>query len=415
MTSASNGPPMGNLPSGTADLLAAAIALSSEHELEPVLTRVVAEARRIIGTRYAALALYGPDGEMSRFVQEGLEPEQAAAIGSCPKGRGLLAAVQAAEGPLRVSDMATDPRAGGFPAGHPPMQRLLGVPVTTGRRRHGSLYLCDRTDGSAFEEADAGTVEVFAQLAAAAIESALLISSEQDRLKAKAEAASSAAQAAARGELLGQVIAAQEAERARVARDLHDEIGQALTSVLLGLHLMEDGSHADRDAAAGRTARLGEVRSLVIDALERVRSLAFRLRPTVLDDIGLVPALDRLAADLGGRSQLGVDLTIRGLDDAVRLPAEIETVIYRIVQEALTNVFRHAAASVVSVFVVRAGDHVRAVVEDDGSGFDPSDHATSLGLAGMRERASLAGGSLRIESTAGAGTTVTAEVPIGRG
>lgn len=404
--------PRYDLLSAAPALLAAAMALSSEHELEQVLSRVVAEARRIIGTRYAALALYGPDGEMSRFVQEGLAPQQAAAIGSCPEGRGLLAVVQTSDGALRVSDMSTDPRAGGFPTGHPPMQQLLGAPVATGRGRHGSLYLCDRTDGSAFREADARTVEVLAQLAAAAIESVLLISAERDRVKTQTEAALAEARAADREELLGQVIAAQEAERARVARDLHDEIGQALTSVLLGLHLMEQGSPADRDTDSGRSARLVEVRSLVADALERVRSLAFQLRPTVLDDIGLVPALERLVDDLRGRSQLEVDLTVRGLDDPVRLSGDIETVVYRIVQEALTNVLRHAAASNASVLVVLDAGRVRAVIEDDGSGFDASAHAVSLGLAGMRERASLAGGLLRIESTVGAGTTVMVEVPV---
>jgi len=213
-------------------------------------------------------------------------------------------------------------------------------------------------------------------------------------------------------ELLVRTIAAQESERKRLSRDLHDDIGQALTSVLLGLRLVEQSLEApgvDVDAARRRSA---ELRVVVADALRRARRLAFDLRPTVLDDIGLAPALDRLAAEVAERTGLAVEVDI-GLRSDQRLGPETETVVYRVVQEALANVARHAHATQVSITVVGLGDMVRTLVEDDGDGFDvtapsPRGH---LGLDGMDERARLVDGLLRVSSTLGEGTTVMLEVP----
>ncbi len=403
---------MGGTSALSEDLLAAALTLSAEHDFGPLLSRAVAEARRVFRLRYAALAVHWDDGGSWRFVQNGPDTEATLAVSPCPVADELLVEVADAASVVRVDDMAIDPRTVAFPVGHPPMRRLLGVSIATVRNRYGSLLLCDRLDGSDFDESDEVAVAVFAKLAASAIESARLIDAERDNVEARAQAAAAEAREVAQRELLGQVIAAQEAERARVSRDLHDEIGQALTSVLLGLHLVEDPPGEEPEPDGARTTRLVEVRGLVADALEQVRSLAFELRPTVLDDIGIVPALHRLADDTAERSDLQVDVTIHGLDDPVRLPGEVETVIYRAVQESLTNVVRHAAATLASVFVVADPVHVRAVIEDDGQGFDPGSSEASLGLAGMRERAALAEGSLLIESSPGQGTTIIVEIPL---
>lgn len=218
--------------------------------------------------------------------------------------------------------------------------------------------------------------------------------------------------ARAQHEMLARVIDAQEAERARVARDLHDQIGQSLTSVLLGLRLV-DGSLSteapDLDDARAHTA---EVRALVVQALDEVRKLAFELRPTVLDDVGLVAATRRLVSDLTERVGVQVDVALDGLDDDTRLSPEIETVVYRVVQEALTNVARHAQATRATVEISVRSDHARATIVDDGVGFDVGDGPLrSLGLAGMRERALLVGGRLEIVSTPEAGTRIVLEVP----
>lgn len=213
-------------------------------------------------------------------------------------------------------------------------------------------------------------------------------------------------------QMLGRVIEAQEAERARVARDLHDQIGQSLTSVLLGLRLVDSAVASEHPDLGDVRARMEEVRALVVHALDEVRRLAFDLRPTVLDDVGLVAALRRLGADVSARTGLVVDLTLDGIDDGARLAAEVETVLYRVAQEALTNVARHARASRACVEIGMDGRRSWARISDDGAGFDVTDGALrSLGLAGMQERATLVEGRVRIDSKPGAGTTVTIEVP----
>jgi signal transduction histidine kinase len=205
---------------------------------------------------------------------------------------------------------------------------------------------------------------------------------------------------------LRRVVEGQELERRRLARELHDETGQALTSILLGLKHVEeaDSDEEARKAAAG-------LREEIVETLQNVRRLAVELRPSALDDFGLAPALERLAEAF--HEQSGIEVDIQANLDAVRLPGEVETALYRIVQEALTNVAKHAEATRVSVVVTRRGNAVTAVIEDDGQGFGAGGGSgDGLGLVGMKERVGLLGGRLAIESTEGAGTTVVAEVPV---
>ncbi len=216
-----------------------------------------------------------------------------------------------------------------------------------------------------------------------------------------------------RREVLAAVIAAQESERARVSRDLHDDIGQALTSVLLGLHLIEEPA-TQRPTDDDLVRRVDELRQLVVDALHRTRRLAFELRPTVLDDVGLAPALERLVADTSERSGLVVDAVVDSVPALGEMTPEVATAVYRVVQEALTNVVRHARAKTASVAVTASAGKLRTLIEDDGIGFDPAEPSREhLGLKGMNERAELVGGTVRVISTPGSGTTIVLEVPIG--
>ena len=202
---------------------------------------------------------------------------------------------------------------------------------------------------------------------------------------------------------LRRIIEGQELERRRLARELHDETGQALTSVLLGLKAVE--------TAEDIPAALGDLRELVVGTLQDVRRLAVELRPKALDDFGLVPAVERLVETFG--SSTGITVELESRLDQERLPPEVETTLYRVIQEALTNVARHAGARRVSVLLVRRESSVTAVVEDDGHGFSAEDEkAGGIGLAGMRERLMLLDGRLRVESDAAAGTTLVAEVPL---
>jgi len=386
-------------------LVQGALELAAEHDVGQILDRMVRCAADVAGATYAALGVYDATGGIERFVHFGVDAETVARIGHYPQGRGLLGEVILADGPIRLSDLGADPRACGFPAQHPPMRSFLGVPVRVGERRFGNLYVTEKHGGGQFDEEDERLVVTLAAFAAAAIEGALLVATER-------ELAAAQERSRAQQEMLARVIDAQEAERARVARDLHDQIGQSLTSVLLGLRLVDgslSGAAPGLDDARDHTE---EVRALVAQALDEVRQLAFELRPTVLDDVGLVAAVRRLARDLSDRSGVQVDLVLDGLDDDTRLPPEVETVVYRVVQEALTNAARHAQASRAAVEIAVGGQGARARIVDDGVGFDVGDGPLrSLGLAGMRERASLVDGHLDIVSTLGEGTTVMLEVP----
>jgi signal transduction histidine kinase len=206
---------------------------------------------------------------------------------------------------------------------------------------------------------------------------------------------------------LRRVVAGQELERRRMARELHDETGQALTSILLGLKGLEDAP--DENARERATA---ELRELVVTTLQDVRRLAVELRPKALDDFGLLAAVERLADVFS--EQMAVETDVEAQLGAERLPSEVETALYRIVQEALTNVVKHARASHVSILLMRKERSAVAVVEDNGVGFvaDGAGSGDGLGLIGMRERLALLDGRLQVESTPERGTTIVAEVPL---
>jgi signal transduction histidine kinase len=203
---------------------------------------------------------------------------------------------------------------------------------------------------------------------------------------------------------LRRVVAAQELERRRLARELHDETGQALASILLGLRGLDQHS----DPAETREA-IARIRELAVGTLRDVRQLAVDLHPKALDDFGLVAALERLIETWGSQTGIAVDFAAR-LGDA-SVSDDAATAIYRIVQEALTNVVKHAAARHVSILLTRQNERVVAVIEDDGLGFDPGRESDGSGIHGMRERIQLLDGRLRIESGSGSGTTLVVEVP----
>ncbi|MFQ5942493.1 MAG: HAMP domain-containing protein [Anaerolineales bacterium] len=210
-----------------------------------------------------------------------------------------------------------------------------------------------------------------------------------------------------RAQLLEGVISAQEDERKRIARELHDETGQALTTLMLGLRtLMEAWSEPVAKAQAA------ELRSVAARTLDDVHNLARELRPSVLDDLGLAAALERYVSEYELRSHLPVDLAIRGLRSR-RLPAAVEIALYRIVQEGLTNIARHAEANSASVLIEMHNGSIRAIIEDDGRGFDPKRVLASterFGLYGMQERIQLLGGTFTIESRPGRGTSLYVKI-----
>ena len=395
-------------------LLDRAVELAAEHDSVGLLQRIVEGAAEVTGARYAALGVYDTDGAITTFVHHGIEDAAAHRIDRLPRGEGLLGRVIVADSPIRLDDLGSDPRSCGFPEHHPPMRSFLGAPIGRSGRRFGNLYLTEKAGGSSFDDEDEALVMALAAFAACAIENNELIASERARAAAAARQVEAEESERAKRETLVAVIAAQEAERARVSRDLHDDIGQALTSVLLGLRLIDGPDDVTMAEPGEVRRRVDELRDLVAAALRQTRRLAFELRPTVLDDVGLAPALSRLAAEVAERSGLRVDAVVDGAPERDHLAADVATVVYRVVQEALTNVVRHAKASTASVAVTVHSGRLRAVVEDDGIGFDPLAPATGhLGLQGMKERAQLVDGTVHVVSAPGSGTTVVLEVPVG--
>jgi signal transduction histidine kinase/HAMP domain-containing protein len=221
-----------------------------------------------------------------------------------------------------------------------------------------------------------------------------------------------------RRQLLDRLITVQEEERKRIALELHDQTGQPLTSLIMTLGML-----GESESLAEVRAQARYLRETAAQVMKEVHDLALELRPSVLDDLGLLAALRHLHKDYQDRFHMPVDLEVLGLEGE-RLPPEVETALYRIVQEALTNVARHAQAENVSVVLEKRDRAVRLIIEDDGQGFDVNSLLGSrreaesaegkLGLIGMRERAALLGGTLTIESTPGMGTTVFVDVPLVR-
>ncbi len=210
-----------------------------------------------------------------------------------------------------------------------------------------------------------------------------------------------------RRRLLAKLLSAQEDERRRIARDLHDEVGQALTVLLIGLRSVTEAATLEK--ARGQADHL---RRITLSTLDEVGRLARGLRPSVLDDLGLTAALERYATEHAQAHAIAIEVQGPG-PDAGRLPEEVETALYRIAQEALTNTAKHAAAKRVGIVVEQQPGFVTLVVSDDGRGFPcrAGDGDSHLGLSGMEERAALLGGTVRIESDPGKGTTVTVRLP----
>jgi two-component system, NarL family, sensor histidine kinase UhpB len=224
-------------------------------------------------------------------------------------------------------------------------------------------------------------------------------------------------------DLLRRIAEAQEQERRRIARELHDQVGQTVTGLALGLKGLE------RELAAGDVGKAARqhvqwLQTLTNEIGRDIHRAASDLRPAALDDLGLPKALAAFASDWSARYDIAVDIHASGLDD--RLTSEVETLVYRIVQEAMTNVLKHAAAQNLSIVLERRGDRLRVVIEDDGRGFDLQADETRtlnsadesgrprLGLSSIRERLALMGGSMRLESQLGAGTALFIQVPLAK-
>ena len=357
-------------------------ALASEVELEPLLDLVARRMRELVGARIVLIALPDARGSLAVRAAAGRDDLVGIAIDQSTSKVGRVLERGHTE---RVDAMVDDPEVDQRVARELGVTSAMYLPLTVRGAPIGVVVVHDKLGTDArFDESDVRLAESLVSRAAIAVDLSERVS--RDALR--------------------RAVDAQELERARLARELHDETGQALTSILLGLKHLDDVVETDeaREATAS-------IRELVAATLQDVRRPAVELRPSALDDFGLVPAVERLASNLSEQSDLVVDLEAR-LGDR-RLPPEAETALYRIVQEGLTNVVKHAAAHRVSITLVRKEAAAVVVIEDDGQGFDlEAVRAGALGFTGMRERVELVGGRLTVETSPGAGTTVVAEVHV---
>lgn len=551
----------------TQGILDVARGVLSELDLDIVLDRVLQSAQELTEARYAALGVLNESRtELARFITRGIDEETHAAIGSLPRGRGVLGALIQEPVPLRVGNVSEHPRSYGFPHGHPPMHGFLGVPILIEGEPFGNLYLTEKAGGAEFTQADEESVAVLADFAAVAIDHARQYTGtrehrdELQRTVAALEATTQIARAvggetdpdvvlqlvakrgralvsarallielvrgdeleiaAGAGEVppeligsrlpitdtvasysmrtkrtqrleeelnrarfeehgLGQVgidaqgglvvplifrgrshgvllavdrledgpyfsaedallleafatsaatavataqsvaaerqrqrLAAAEAERHRWARELHDDTLQSLSALRFGL------------SAARRTQQESTLDQAVAQAVDQIeesianlRALITDLRPAALDELGVKAAIEALAernARHGIEVDVSVELAWESGGASERLTGELESALYRITQEALTNATKHGNASRAVVEIREHDGELRLLVRDNGSGFDTDARSEGFGLLGMNERVALLDGELDVESAPGAGTTVRARLPVRR-
>ena len=206
--------------------------------------------------------------------------------------------------------------------------------------------------------------------------------------------------------LSARLVDVQEEERRRIARELHDEVGQSLEALLVGLggvlRLVPAAEQVMQD-------QIGHVKGLAENSIKTVRNLALLLRPSMLDDLGLIPALEWQAREVSRRGEMEVDVHSEMISE--ELPEEVKICVFRLAQEALNNAAAHAAAKHVNVSIFRTADKLRVTITDDGKGFDP-ERVRGMGLLGMEERVKHLGGTLKIDSRPGQGTAVIGELPL---
>jgi PAS domain S-box-containing protein len=278
---------------------------------------------------------------------------------------------------------------------------VLSVPIRRADHLLGVLHVDAMGTDRDFDERDFRLATLFANQAAVAIENAQLLSTvTQHQIDLQ--------------RLSGRLIHAQEEERKRISQELHDELGQGLTAMSINLAAIEQSLPEPLDPLV--TERLVETKTLVDETLDQMRDLSLELRPSMLDDLGLLPSLRWYVDSYKKRS--GVDVVLQAVGLEERFAAEMETVLYRVVQEALTNVARHAEASVVQVRLERTENMISAIIEDDGVGFNQllaghrQEPQRGAGLLGMRERIASQGGTLEIESSPGRGTRLIVHMPV---
>ena len=361
----------------------AALAIAAELSLDKVLQQIVDSARDVAAAEYAALGVFDAQGVLQEFIHSGMSPEKVAQIPHLPRGLGLLGAIVHEERPIRVETIAEDPRSVGFPAGHPPMDSFLGVPIKVGAEVLGNLYLTNKQDADAFSAEDENLVRMLAAHAAVAIQNARLY------------------------EQVGRLAIVE--ERSRIGMDLHDGIIQSIYAVGLTL---ESARLLLRDEPEQADELLERALYEMNHTIRDIRNFILDLRPRQFRG-DLREGLARLVREFQANTAVEATLTVpeAGVDG---LPPMIARTFFLTTQEALANVARHARADHVWIALGKMDHTVTLSIRDDGRGFEAASlqRAVGHGLSNMRTRARDLGGRFVIDSTPGAGTTVRLTLPL---
>ena len=377
--------------------------ITSTLDLAETLTIITDNAIRLLDAAAASVILQDQvKSDLWVHAASGGVPESVRGI-RLAAGQGIVGWVITQGKPALVPDVSQDSRffsqvdqETGFVT-----RSVICVPLKTEQQTIGAIEVMNKKEG-VFNYEDLRLLSLLATPATIAIENARLFQAETTA-REQAELLRLELQSLSR-----RLVQVQETERRNIARELHDEAGQALTSMMVGLGLVERGADNPKTVVD----HVNELKGMTNDVLENLHRLAMDLRPASLDHLGLTAALRQYIKAFSRQHDLKTQFEVVGLDDK-RLPPAVETNLYRIVQEALTNVVRHAQATQVDVLLERRGDQIVTIIEDNGTGFDAeaAEQSGRLGLLGMRERAEMLDGTLIVESTKGSTTTIYVEVP----
>ena len=379
-------------------------------DLDQVLAEIVSLTGEVGASDYTSVVLVDEEGRMSQSSENmpgvpaiGYRIRDAGFTSWIVRSRQAAVVDEIGEGGVMSPDLgAGAPHTANPHIVEAGVKSFVGLPLVAKDRLRGVLYLHSLRP-RAFQ-GQLPVLTTFANQAAIALENARLlnaVTTHREELQT----------------LSTQLMNAQEEERKRISQELHDEIGQALTAMHINLTAVDQGLPAGYTPVVGE--RLEETMMLTDEVLGQVREMALNLRPSMLDDIGLPLTLRWHVNRYARRVGLEAQLEIVGLEE--RLAPEVETVLYRLVQEALNNIAKHAQASQVHIRLERKDSIVTALVEDDGRGFDMQKMASrkpserGVGLLGMRERVASLGGSFRIHSSPGQGARLSAEIPLPHG
>ncbi len=361
----------------------AARAIAGLLDIEDALQLIVERVRSLVGARYAALGIVGPDDRIQRFITSGMSRLQREAIGPLPRGRGLLGLIIRKGRSYRIPNIAAHPDSSGFPENHPPMTSFLGVPVTSQGRSVGNFYLTDKAGAPEFTADDQRLVELFALHAGIAIDNARLH------------------QQAAEYAIVQ--------ERDRIGRDLHDGIIQSLYAVSLSL---EDVPEMMSSSPGEAESRVDAAIDSLQTSIRELRNFIYGLRPETFDGANVPAGIAALSDQFRYNTLIEIDVDVDAA--ATRnLSAEQGADLLQLVREALSNAARHARAKHVVVSLRPEANGATLVVADDGVGFDPSTPAVTghQGIANMNARAEAIGATLRVDTARGEGTRIIVVLP----